>query len=77
MAGELGAFVRLAKAAGRATGGLALAGYGVWGGQYAARFPPAYQRYAAILRLVAMGLGIIFAAIAILLDLRPSTAVSP
>lgn len=39
--------VEIIKAAGPAAGGLAIAFYGVWGGQYAARFKPPVDDFAS------------------------------
>jgi hypothetical protein len=51
-------FVALAKATGPASGSLLLASFGLYGGQFASKFPAGFQNYAAMLCLLAMLMGI-------------------
>lgn len=51
-------FVGAIKAAGPAAGGLAIAFYGVYGGQYATKFKPPYDDFASGICLIAMVIGI-------------------
>jgi len=54
--------VEIIKAAGPAAGGLAIAFYGVWGGQYAAKFKPPVDDFASWTCFAAMIVGLAIAA---------------
>lgn len=51
-------FVTVLKRAGPATAGLAIAVYGVVGGQFAAKFKEPFDGYASILCILAMAVGL-------------------
>jgi hypothetical protein len=53
--------VEIIKGAGPATGGLAIAAYGVWGGQYAAKFKPPLDDFASWACFIAIIIGLIIA----------------
>jgi hypothetical protein len=53
--------VEVIKAAGPAAGGLAIALYGVWGGQYAAKFKPPIDDFASWVCFAAMIIGLAIA----------------
>jgi hypothetical protein len=53
--------VEIIKGAGSAAGGLAIAAYGVWGGQYAAKFKPPVDDFASWTCFAAIVVGLIIA----------------
>ena len=53
--------IGIIKAAGPAAGGLAIACYGVWGGQYAARFKPPVDDFASWACFGAIIIGLLIA----------------
>ena len=53
--------VNVIKSAGPAAGGLAIAFYGVWGGQYAAKFKAPVDDFASWACFVAIVIGLIIA----------------
>ncbi len=53
--------VEIIKAAGPAVGGLAIAAYGVWGGQYAAKFKPPIDDFASWACFAAIVIGLAIA----------------
>jgi len=60
--------VQIIKGAGPAAGGLAIAAYGAWGGQYAAKFKPPVDDFASWTCFAAIIVGL---AIAIWRAVRP------
>ena len=53
--------VGIIKGAGPAAGGLAIAAYGVWGGQFAAKFEPPVDGFASWTCFAAMVIGVAIA----------------
>jgi hypothetical protein len=54
----MGEFANIIRVAGPAAGGLLIAFYGVWGGQYAAKFKPPFDDVASVICVAAMVIGI-------------------